>query len=55
MAIEPDEYLDEAFGDFSALIAAHGAQRTDQLALDDGEEQLSWGEVDALTNRIAAR
>lgn len=55
MTINPAEYLDAAFGDFSALIAAHGVQRANQMALDDGEEQLTWGEIDALTGRMAAQ
>jgi len=55
MAVNPPEYLDQAFGDFSALIAAHGDQRSGQIALDDGEEQLTWGEVDTLTGRMATQ
>jgi len=55
MTINPAEYLDASFGDFSALIAAHGVQRAGQIALDDGEEQLSWADVDVLTTRMAAQ
>jgi acyl-CoA synthetase (AMP-forming)/AMP-acid ligase II len=55
MTINPLEYLEHPYGDFSALITAHGQQRSSQVALDDGEERLTWGEVDALTQRIAAQ
>jgi acyl-CoA synthetase (AMP-forming)/AMP-acid ligase II len=49
------EYLGQPFGDFSALIAAHGAQRAGHIALDDGDQALTWAQVDALTARMAAR
>ncbi|MFC4293115.1 class I adenylate-forming enzyme family protein [Sphingorhabdus arenilitoris] len=55
MTTNPIEYLEEPYGDFSALIAAHGEQRESQIALDDGDEKLTWGQVDALTARIAAQ
>ena len=55
MNINPITELEKPFGSFSDLIAAHGVQRADQIALDDGEETLTWGEVDALTGRMAAQ
>lgn len=55
MTINPALYLEQPYGDFSALIAAHGAQREGQIALDDGDDRLTWGAVDTLTARMAAQ
>ena len=55
MILNPATELEKPFGSFSDLIAAHGQQRANQTALDDGEEALTWGEIDTLTNRMAAQ
>ena len=55
MTINPTTELENPFGDFSALITAHAANQPERIALDDGDEVLSWAEVDTLTNRIAAQ
>ena len=55
MAIDPHTELEKPFGDYSALIAAWGRDRPDRIALDDSNERLTWGEVAALVERIAAQ
>ncbi len=55
MTLDVNAYLEQPYGDFSALISSHGAQRGEQMALDDGDDRLAWHEVDALTNRMAAQ
>ncbi|MDZ7588997.1 MAG: class I adenylate-forming enzyme family protein [Parasphingorhabdus sp.] len=52
---DPLRYLEQPYGDFAALIAAHGVQRPDRIALDDGTARLTWREVAASVNRIAAQ
>ena len=49
------EYLKQPYGELAWLINAHAANQPERIALDDGEEQLSWGETAALVNRIAAQ
>ena len=49
------EYLKQPFGQLARLMTAHAANQPDRIALDDGEEQLTWSETTALVNRIAAR
>ena len=49
------EYLKQPFGQLAWLINAHAANQPDRVALDDGEERLTWGETAALVNRIAAQ
>jgi acyl-CoA synthetase (AMP-forming)/AMP-acid ligase II len=47
--------LEKPFGDYTALISAWGQERPDRLALDDGNERLTWAETAALVERIAAQ
>ena len=55
MTFDPAAELEKPFGDYSGLIAAYGQQRPDRVALDDGIESLTWSEVAALVERIAAQ
>lgn len=51
----PAAYLDQPFGDFAALINAHARNQPERIALDDGNEKLTWAETTALVNRVAAQ
>lgn len=53
--LDPVTYLDQPFGHLADLINAHAVNQPDRIALDDGEEKLSWAETAALVNRIAAQ
>ncbi|MEO0440790.1 MAG: class I adenylate-forming enzyme family protein [Pseudomonadota bacterium] len=53
--LDPVTYLDQPFGHLAELINAHAVNQPDRIALDDGEETLSWAETAALVNRIAAQ
>ena len=55
MTINPLEYLEQPYGDYTGLIAAWGRERPDRVALDDGEESLNWAQVSAVVERIAAQ
>lgn len=55
MTIDLHSELEKPFGDYSALISAWGRDRPDRVALDDGSESLTWAEVSALVERIAAQ
>jgi long-chain acyl-CoA synthetase len=55
MAFDPMAELEKPFGDYSGLISAWGRERPDRVALDDGTESLTWSEVAALVERIAAQ
>jgi acyl-CoA synthetase (AMP-forming)/AMP-acid ligase II len=55
MPINPHTELEKPFGDYSGLITAWGKDRPDRIALDDGSESLTWAEVAALVERIAAQ
>jgi len=48
-------YLKQPFGQLAWLINAHGVNQPGRIALDDGEERLTWAETAALVNRIAAQ
>ena len=54
-ATETLQYLKQPYGELAWLINAHAANQPDRIALDDGEERLTWGETAALVNRIAAQ
>ena len=54
-AAETLQYLKRPFGELAWLINAHAANQPDRIALDDGEERLTWAETSALVNRIAAQ
>ncbi len=47
--------LEKSFGSYPELIAHWGKDRPDRIALDDGTESLTWCEVSALVNRMAAQ
>ena len=49
------QYLKQPYGELAWLINAHAANQPERIALDDGEEQLTWAEIAALVNRIAAQ
>ena len=53
--LNPTEYLEQPFGHIAELINAHAANHPDRIALDDGEEKLTWAETAAQVNRIAAQ
>ena len=48
-------YLKQPFGQLSWLINAHAVNQPERIALDDGEERLTWSETAALVNRIASQ
>ena len=54
-AAETLQYLKQPYGELGWLINAHAANQPNRIALDDGEEQLTWAETAALVNRIAAQ
>ncbi|ARU03350.1 4-coumarate--CoA ligase [Comamonas serinivorans] len=49
-----DDLLAQPFGTIPELIACHAQTRPDHTALIEGEQRLSYGELDAQMNRIAA-
>lgn len=55
MTFDPMAELEKPFGDYTALISAWGQERPDRLALDDGNERLTWAETAELVERIAAQ
>ena len=55
MTFDPNTELEKPFGDYSALISAWGRERPGRVALDDGGESLTWAQVAALVERIAAQ
>jgi acyl-CoA synthetase (AMP-forming)/AMP-acid ligase II len=55
MTFDPYTELEKSFGSYSDLIAHWGRDRPDRIALADGRESLTWGQVSALVDRIAAQ
>jgi acyl-CoA synthetase (AMP-forming)/AMP-acid ligase II len=55
MIFDPQTELEKPFGSYPDLIAHWGKDRPDRVALDDGSERLTWGEVSALVDRMAAQ
>ncbi|MEP2990740.1 MAG: class I adenylate-forming enzyme family protein [Parasphingorhabdus sp.] len=53
--LDPQKYLEQPFGHLADLINAHAENVPDRIALDDGEEKLTWAETTAQVNRIAAQ
>ncbi|QJB70763.1 acyl--CoA ligase [Parasphingorhabdus halotolerans] len=53
--MDPVKYLEQPFGHLADLINAHAVNQPERIALDDGEERLTWGETAAQVNRIAAQ
>ena len=41
-ATETLQYLKQPYGELAWLINAHAANQPDRIALDDGEERLTW-------------
>ena len=55
MTFDPHTELEKPFGSYSDLIVHWGKDRHDRVALDDGTECLTWGEVSALVERMAVQ
>ncbi len=55
MTFDPQTELEKPFGSYPDLIAHWAKDRPDRIALDDGSERLTWGEVSALVERMAAQ
>ena len=55
MVFDPIAALEQSFGDYTELLAAWGRERPDRVALDDGNECLTWSQVAALVERIAGQ
>lgn len=49
-----DQILEQEFGVLAALVATHAAERGDAVAVVDGERSLTYRELDALVDRVAA-
>jgi acyl-CoA synthetase (AMP-forming)/AMP-acid ligase II len=49
------ELLAADFSDHSELFRAHAAEQPDKIAIVDEEGRISWGALDVLVDRIAAR
>jgi len=49
------DLLKQEFTDHSELFRAHAAEQPDAIAIVDEERRISWAELDALVERIAAR
>ena len=47
-AAETLQYLKQPHGELAWLINAHAANQPDRIALDDGEERLTWAEIVAV-------
>jgi len=52
---EPARYLEKPFGQFAELINAHAENQPERVALQEGDDKLTWLETAALANRIAAQ
>lgn len=55
MSLNPVTYLEQPFGQLPELINAHAVNQPDRIALDDGEEKLTWAQTAALVNRTAVQ
>jgi acyl-CoA synthetase (AMP-forming)/AMP-acid ligase II len=55
MTFDPQTELEKPFGSYPDLIQYWGKDRPDRIALDDGTERLTWGEVSAVVDRMAAQ
>lgn len=55
MTIDLHIELEKPFGDFGAVIGAWGTEKANETALADSIGVLNWGELAALTARIAAQ
>ena len=50
-----EQLLASDFAYLSDIVAAHGRERPDATAVADEARRMTWGELNALANRIAAR
>jgi acyl-CoA synthetase (AMP-forming)/AMP-acid ligase II len=55
MTFNPQTELEKPFGSYSDLLSYWGKDRPGRVALDDGNESLSWGQVSALVDRMATQ
>jgi acyl-CoA synthetase (AMP-forming)/AMP-acid ligase II len=55
MTLNPLHELEKPFGSYPDLIAAWGRIQPDKIALDDGTETQTWGQVAAYVDRMAAQ
>lgn len=55
MTFDPHSELEKPFSSYPDLIAYWGKDRPNRIALDDGTESLTWGEVSALVDRMAVQ
>ncbi len=55
MTLNPLQELENPYGSYPDLIAAWGRIQPDKIALDDGTETLTWGQVSAYVDRMAAQ
>ena len=49
-----DTLLSQDFGDIAHLVHLHARERPDHAALIEGERRWSYGELDAIMDRVAA-
>jgi acyl-CoA synthetase (AMP-forming)/AMP-acid ligase II len=47
--------LEREFGDWPGIVAEWGRQQPDAIALDDGHDQIRWGDMSARIDQIAAQ
>lgn len=47
--------LEREFGDWPGIVAEWGRQQPDAIALDDGHDQIRWGEMSTQIDRIAVQ
>ena len=55
MIMNPLSELEKAYGSYPDLIAAWGQIQPDKIALDDGAETLTWRQVSAYVDQMAAQ
>jgi len=54
MPMTVEDLLHQDFGVLPALIAAHAVERPDSVAVIDAERSITYGELNALVDRVAA-
>lgn len=55
MTIDIHAELEKPFGDFRGLLGAYGETQGDAPAISDSSKTIDWGQLSALTARIAAQ
>jgi acyl-CoA synthetase (AMP-forming)/AMP-acid ligase II len=53
-AVSPERHLEQPFGDYAAIVGEWAAIKADQPALSDDHGTISWGEMNAAVDRMAA-